>query len=124
MLEIVFKFFTYLFAFYGLYLLIIQLFNGAFNRMSLGDKKIEPVLFVKDCEDVIENVLMDSYTNGLAKQLILGGRTTVIDMGSRDKTVDILNKLKRKNEGLNIIIADENEKEKVSQYFDEILYKR
>lgn len=122
MLEIIFKFFTYLLAIYGLSMLIIQGFQGIYKRINICDEKIEAVLLVKDCEDIIEGVLRDSYARGLTQNLILNKRITIIDMGSKDKTLDILNKLKKKNEGLSIL--EKREREKVFQYFNEILDKK
>lgn len=118
MLKIVFLFLTYMFAGYGLITLAIQLIDMIHKKTNLQDKKIRAVLLVKNCEDIIEGIMRSSIYSWFTRRLISDGSLTVVDMGSQDETLDILERMSSNDEGFRIL--REGEKEKVFDVFDEI----
>lgn len=69
------------------------------------------VLVVKDQEDAVEGIVRTIMEREGLTRIIPGGRLKVVDLGSRDQTVDILERLKDEYEIIDIV--GENEKEKI-----------
>ncbi|HHW47207.1 MAG TPA: hypothetical protein GXX14_01125 [Clostridiaceae bacterium] len=118
MAEIIFQFITYVLAIYGLINLVVNI-SGLFYKKSYSkDIKIKAVLFVKNCEDVIEGVIRNIFIGDFLRKVMSNRNLTVVDMGSTDRTLDILEIIERDYDAVEVL--KESEKEKVFDFFDEI----
>jgi len=117
MLKIVFDFLFYTLAIYGALSLIISFVGLAGQKEVDGKHKVRMILMVKNAEEVIEGIVRNVFLGGILRKLMCNGRLTVMDMGSSDRTADILNKLKHEYGYIDIL--DESEKEKVFNVFSQ-----
>ena len=110
-------------AIYGIIALIYSLMRKLWNRME-GLQQIENmkmVLIIKDQEEVIEGIIRNFYMSrslnyklspGLYPCYGISGNKgiIVVDMGSTDKTSEILQKLKNTYGSLEVLSMDEKDK--------------
>ena len=118
MAELIFQFITYVLAIYGLINLVVNLSDLFYKKSYSKDIKIKAVLFVKNCEDVIEGVIRNIFFGDFLRKVMSNGNLTIVDMGSKDKTLDILERMKQDYDTLDVL--KECEKEKVFNFFNEI----
>ena len=118
MAATIFQFITYVLAIYGLINLAVNLSDLLYKRSYSKDIKIKAVLFVKNCEDVIEGVIRNIFFGYFLRKVMSNGTLTVVDMGSTDSTLDILERLEKDYDTVNVL--KEYEKEKVFNFFNEI----
>jgi hypothetical protein len=115
MLEQIFRFLYHVLAIYGLFCLIVGAFGYIYKKVNIKGCKIQMVLLVKDAERCIEGIIRNIFMGDFLRKLVLDGRLTVIDLGSEDKTRDILYRLK--DEYMCMEIVEEDEKGKVLDGF-------
>jgi len=116
--EIIFQFITYVLAIYGLINLVVNISDLFYKKSYSKNIKIKAVLFVKNCEDVIEGVIRNIFIGDFLRKIMSSGSLTVVDMGSTDKTLDILQRIERDYDTVDVL--KESEKEKVFDFFSEI----
>lgn len=116
-MDTLFKFVVCVLAVYGLLSLAASIFSLFPVRIKNNRGKIKVVLAVKDSEEVIEGVIRNIIlTMDTLREFSADGKITVVDVGSRDGTLEILNKLKDTYECIEVLNYDE--KEKVFSSFD------
>lgn len=108
----------YIMAFYG-FISILMSFRKLFYRgMRLKNGKMRMVLIVKDGEEIIEAVIRSIASGVIPENIASEGDIYIVDMGSSDKTVDILQRLKNMYYN-NIEIVTKNDRSKVFDNFDD-----
>ncbi len=115
-MDTLFKFVVCVLAVYGLLSLAVSIFNLIPARIKNSRCKIKVVLMVKDSEEVIEGVMRNILAMDTIREFSTDGKITVVDVGSKDSTLEILNKLKDVYECIEVLNNDE--KEKVFATFD------
>lgn len=115
MLKLFFEFCTYALAAYGALCLFISFFKCLKFRTSKKDCKIGMVLLVKNAEKVIEGIVRCIFIENIIGGLIPAERFLVMDMGSSDKTADILKRLEKEYRVMEFV--DDEGKDKIFNLF-------
>ncbi|HHW32010.1 MAG TPA: hypothetical protein GXX20_10130 [Clostridiaceae bacterium] len=114
MLRTIFDAFTYLIAIFVVVLGAATLVNILISSLQFRKRKRHPgvrmALIVKNAEDVIEGTVRDIIIDDYLGKTITDGILTIIDMGSGDRTLEILHKLRYEYGSLDIIDGKEREK--------------
>lgn len=90
-------------ALYGCICLISAFIGYIFSRTSHTKQKYELILTVKNQQDNIEDVIRSIFRDELFKNSGPDCKVKVIDKGSDDDTIKILNKLAREYENLEVV---------------------
>ena len=91
------------FAIYGLVQTIINIFSYIGDKKIFKNKTVYTVVAVKNAEDEIEGIV-----NALLLKVLKDDngaydhKVSIIDLGSTDRTIDMLNLIKRDKSNLNI----------------------
>ena len=117
MLKMAFDAVMCIFAVYGFIILIHEIMLTVRHKMKYKSSMVKLVLIVKNQGDVIEGVLRNILPRDFIRKLIPGGRLTVLDMGSKDDTIDILRKLEKDYECIQVL--KKSEKESLFKFFEE-----
>ena len=117
MLEVLARILFYFLASYGALLLIVTVINSIKDRARDENPKIKMVLIIKNQEETIEGILRGIFAGSMLRKMRACERLTVVDMGSSDKTMDILLKLKDDDEPFDLLI--EKDKEEIFKGFEE-----
>ena len=117
MFEDLFCITIYFFTIYGILSLIISAVNSIRQRGKIGNPRIKLVLIMKNQEDTVEGIVRNILSGNFSRGTMPEVRLTVVDLGSTDKTYDILVKLKRDYEYMDVLSNDE--RERIFTYFDE-----
>lgn len=116
MLKIIFEFLTYILAAYGAYCLLIYLVNRSRGGARVSGK-VKLALLVRDAEDSMEGVIrkigLDSAVNGTVPCQGIA----VVDMGSSDRTLEVLKRLK--NEYAFLEVLEYGDRHKIFESFSE-----
>ncbi len=115
--KIFFEVVICVFAAYGFITLVYELILSVKHKIKYENSMIRLVLVVKNQGDVIEGVLRNILPRDFIRKLMPGGRLTVLDMGSRDDTMDILRRLEREFECVEVL--KKSEKETLFRYFED-----
>lgn len=129
MLQIVLEVLVCVLAAYGLIILLHELLLSAKQSRSYKNSMVKLVLIVKNQGETIEGVLRNVLPRDFIRKLIPGGKLIVLDMGSKDDTMDILRKLERDYECLEVLkrsemeylfkcFEDENERSRVMEHVE------
>lgn len=129
MLQIVLEVLVCVLAAYGLIILLHELLLSAKQSRSYKNSMVKLVLIVKNQGETIEGVLRNVLPRDFIRKLMPGGKLIVLDMGSKDDTVDILRKLERDYECLEVLkrsemeylfkcFEDENERSRVMEHVE------
>lgn len=97
------------FAAYGFIALAYELVLSIKHKIRYENSKIKLVLIVKNQGEVIEGVLRNILPRNFIRKLMPGGKLTVLDMGSRDDTIDILRRLEKEYECIEVLKKSEKE---------------
>lgn len=116
MLKVIIDIFLYILALYGAIALIMGVFNSLKTEAYRKNGQTRLVLMVKNQEETIEGSVRSLLSEDILYKTISTGKLIILDMGSSDKTLEILEKLKNDFEQLDVI--KETEKEKIFTYFD------
>ena len=108
----------YIMAFYGFISILMSLRKLFYRGMRLKNGKMRMVLIVKDGEEIIEAVIRSIASGVIPENIASEGDIYIVDMGSSDKTVDILQRLKNMYYN-NIEIVTKNDRSKVFDNFDD-----
>jgi hypothetical protein len=106
----VLKFILFLFAVYGLITLIFSLIEMIPARPAHKFGKYKLVLLTKNSQDNIEFAVSNILKNKLVGWLDLDKSLTVVDMGSTDETFEVLKRMERNSENLNVVEFKQREK--------------
>jgi hypothetical protein len=117
MLKEVFQILIYLLAAYGVLALWYIIIKAVLQKTKSEKSNVKLVLMLKDREEAVEGIVRSLFSGNLFRKFICNGKVTVLDMGSKDETWMILNKLKSDYEQLELINV--NEKEKIFNEFEE-----
>jgi len=117
MLKTMFDIVVYMFATYGLIVFLHELLVSIKHSRQYRSSMIKLVLIVKNQGEVIEGVLRNALQRDLIRKLMPDGRLTVVDMGSTDDTVEILKKLEKDYECIEVL--KKSEMERLFESFDE-----
>ncbi|HOQ37962.1 MAG TPA: hypothetical protein PK033_07690 [Acetivibrio sp.] len=129
MLQIVLEVLVCVLAAYGLIILLHELLLSAKQSRSYKNSMVKLVLIVKNQGETIEGVLRNVLPRDFIRKLMPGGKLIVLDMGSKDDTMDILRKLERDYECLEVLkrsemeylfkcFEDENERSRVMEHVE------
>jgi hypothetical protein len=117
MTTVMFDVFVYILALYGAVYLVIGFVDSIRKRFKNENKSIKFILLVKNQEGCIEGIIRDIFIGNSLGGLITQDSFTVLDMGSTDETLKILEKLKRDYQYLNVLNYEE--KNEIFKYFEE-----
>ena len=117
MLKTIFEIIVYIFATYGLITFLHELLVNIKYNNQYRNSMIRLILIVKNQGEVIEGVLRNALQRDFIRKLMPHGRLTVLDMGSQDDTIDILRKLEKDYECIQLL--KRSEMESILNSFDE-----
>ncbi|MDQ2085111.1 hypothetical protein RBH29_01500 [Herbivorax sp. ANBcel31] len=117
MAEKVFEIVMFILATYGFVTLIHDLAVTIKNKSKYKNSMIKLVLIVKNQGDAIEGVLRNVLPRNFIRKLMPEGRLIVLDMGSKDDTLEILEKLEKDYECLEVL--KKSEKDTIFNTFEE-----
>lgn len=96
----VFLFVVLFFAVYGVLQIIAKSVFG-FNREKSDAIFVHRVIGVKDCQETIEGMIRSVVWEDMREELI------VVDMGSKDETLEILKRLEQHYDFLKVMTTEE-----------------
>lgn len=108
--DIIFNILIYFLAFYGAVVLVITVADSIWFRTRESFPDIRAVLLVKDGGERIEGVVRGMLSREVHRKLMIGEKLTVVDLGSKDETKKILEKLSEEYEELEIIDKADRER--------------
>ena len=108
-MKIIFEIIVYMFATYGFITFLHELFISIKHETQYKSSMVRLVLIVKNQGEVIEGVLRNVLQRDFIRKLIPGDRLTVLDMGSKDDTIDILKKLEKDYDYIQVLKKSEME---------------
>ncbi|NLD48830.1 MAG: hypothetical protein GX660_16830 [Clostridiaceae bacterium] len=117
MLRSIFEILLCILASYGLISLVYDMVLSIRNKINYDNSMARLVLIVKNQGEVIEGVLRNALSRDFLRKLMPEGRLTILDMGSKDDTLDILRKLEVDFECIEVL--KRNEMEALLKRFDE-----
>lgn len=118
MLQIIFEVMVCVLAAYGFITLIHEiLLSIKHQNRGYRNSRVKLVLIVKNQGEAIEGVLRNVLPRDFIRKLMPGGKLIVLDMDSNDDTMDILRRLERDYECLEVL--RKSEKELLFKYFEE-----
>lgn len=117
MIKNIFDILLCILATYGIISLVHEMVTSIRNRINYSDSRIKLVLIVKNQGEVIEGVLRNVLSRDSLRKLIPEGRLTILDMGSKDDTLEILRKLEADYECIDVL--KRNEMDSLFKSFDE-----
>lgn len=117
MFETIMEIIICLLAAYGFFTLLHDLVMTIKQRANYKNPMVKLVLLVKNQGDVIECILRNVLSRDVLRKLIPQGKLIILDMGSKDDTLDILRKLEKDYECLEVI--RKGERETIFRNFDE-----
>jgi len=109
MLQITLEVLVCVLAAYGLITLIHESLLSAKQNRDYKNSMVKLVLIVKNQGESIEGVLRNVLPRDFIRKLMPGGKLIVLDMDSKDDTLDILRKLERDYECLEVLKRSEKE---------------
>jgi hypothetical protein len=86
------------------------------QRVRIENAMVKLVLIIKNQEETIEGALRNIYIGSALKKVLPVNRMIIVDMGSEDKTMDILIKMKKDYDFFEIL--NDNEKETIFNGFN------
>lgn len=96
------------FAVYGIVQTVINIFAYVGDWKVLKNKTVYTVVAVKNEEDKVEGIANALLLKAFKDDMGVGdNRVVIVDMGSTDKTKDILELLKTDKRGLNIFTQND-----------------
>lgn len=110
MLEVIFEAVTYFMAVFGAITLFTMLIGSLQAYKVSKYSTIRMALIVKDAEEFIEGTVRDMIIRDIPGETKTDGILTVVDVGSTDRTVDILHKLKLEYGKLDVFTGEEAQK--------------
>ncbi|NMB33176.1 MAG: hypothetical protein GX992_02890 [Clostridium sp.] len=116
MLQIFIEISVCVLAAYGFITLIHETALFVKQNRKYKNCMIKLVLVVKNQGETIEGVLRSVLPRDFIRKLMPGGKLTILDMDSVDDTMDILKRLERDYECLEILKG--SEKDLLFRYFD------
>ncbi len=102
---------TYILAGFGALTLVHMIIDTINFKMANDSSSIRLALIVKNKQDEIEGVIRNIFRSGILNRSGIGGSLIVLDLGSQDETVALLEKLKRDYEYIEVI--EDSEKERI-----------
>jgi hypothetical protein len=109
MLQIVLEVLVCVLAAYGLITLTYESLLSARHNRGYKNSMVKLVLIVKNQGETIEGVLRNVLPRDFIRKLMPGGKLIVLDMDSKDDTMDILRKLERDCECLEVLKRSEKD---------------
>jgi hypothetical protein len=110
---------TYIFALYGFILAISLVVKCFYRGISLGNSDIRIVLIVKNQGEMIEGVVRSILSSRIFEGIIHKDSLYIVNMGSNDNTGEILHRLKRDYDCYNMVVLNNEEKDKVFDGFSD-----
>lgn len=110
MFEMIFQALIYFLAIYGTFVLAVEIVNRLLSMGIPDNSNARMVILVKNLEDKIEGIIRLLFLGQFLRKTGIKRRLAVVDMGSTDKTTDILNKLKKDYEYMDVFVVDEKSK--------------
>ena len=118
MMRTIFELLVCMFALYGFIAFLHELLLTIKHNMKYKTSMVKLVLIVKNQGEVIEGVFRNILQRDFIRKLMPGGRLIVLDMGSNDDTIDILRKLEKDFECIQVL--KKSEKESLFKSFEEV----
>jgi hypothetical protein len=114
-LEILSKILLYFLASYGVLVLFMTIIDSIRQRAYEENSKVRVALLVQNQEETIEGIIRNIYISDMLRKVMSNNKIAIVDMGSKDKTVEILSKLKNDYQFFDIL--DINKKYKIFEEF-------
>ena len=107
MLESLLQFIILFLSVYGLISLVAAIAGMA--RIKVCDDRFKTglALLVKDQEETIEGIVRTVFLENLQQRVMSKGKLYVVDMGSKDKTLDILSRLKEEYKSMDVLSTEQ-----------------
>jgi hypothetical protein len=107
MLEAIITFITCLLAAYGAYNLAVMIAGCTSSAKGSRKAGVKLVLLVKNQEGSVEGIIRTVFSGEFLRRIMSGHGLTVLDMGSKDKTLLILEKLQKDFDSLEVLKEEE-----------------
>jgi uncharacterized membrane protein len=117
MTNFLFETFVYILALLGAVYLVLGLTYSIRRRIKSQNIGVEFILLVKNQEEYIEGIIRGIFVEEFLRDVITEDNFTVIDMGSNDDTLKILEKLKKDYQYINVVTFEE--KDEIFKNFEE-----
>lgn len=113
MYNIVLDIITISLAVFGGICLFFSVINFIYKKTKFTDTDISFILLVKNQEEVIEGIIRNYFEYDPFNKNFLPIKLSIVDMGSQDNTIEIIEKLQK--EYVNLGLYKEGEKDKIFQ---------
>lgn len=80
-----------------------------YHNISLENSNIRFVLLIKDQEETIEGAVRSIFQGGILENITQDNILYIVDMGSTDKTIDILHRLKGIYQNMEVLLIEDKE---------------
>lgn len=107
----------YIFALYGFISAISLITRHFYRSIKFGSSGIRIVLIVKNQGEMIEGVVRSVLSSRMFEGIIREDSLYIVNMESKDSTGEILHRLKRDYDCYNLVILDNEEKNKIFDGF-------
>ena len=96
------------FCVYGFIQMAFYIIDIAYETKQFKDKKIYTVVFVKNEEQTVENMAKSLLWKAVKNDTgIADSEITLIDLGSTDRTVEIIKAMEREDKGIRLRTMEE-----------------
>jgi hypothetical protein len=109
MLVQIFYAIMYIFALYGFISIALTIVRRFYHNIRLKNANIRLVLIAKDQEEIIEGVIRSIFQGGILESLTQDNTLYIVDMGSTDRTADILQRLKETYQNMEALTIENKE---------------
>jgi hypothetical protein len=118
MMESLLQFIILFLSVYGLISLTAAV-AGMVRRKAIDDRfKTGFALLVKDQEESIEGIVRTVFLEHLPERVMSKGKLYVVDMGSKDKTLDILSRLKEEYKCMDVLSTEQ--KHRIFEEYEQV----
>lgn len=108
--EALIVFVTYLLAAYGLICLLMTLVQSFGFFLKPARSRVKLVLLMKNQENTVEGIVRSVISDDIMKKLMSDGELVIIDLGSSDKTFEMLEMLQKEYECVSAVRGEDRDK--------------
>lgn len=101
---------VYLFAAYGMFVMIYGAFDLIRLRIAGRRPEVRVVLLVRNAEDQIEHIVRNAVKKEYASRSLSDKKLTIVDMGSEDHTYQLLKRLQSSFANMEVLSNEEKDR--------------